>query len=58
MSYTIVADVCEGLHDCVLCCPVEFISHGRGVNAKGADFVVIDLAANRDHRGVGSRRPE
>ncbi len=45
MSYTIVADVCEGLHDCVPCCPAECISHGHGSNGKGTSFVVIDPAA-------------
>jgi hypothetical protein len=23
MSYTIVADVCEGIHDCIPVCPIE-----------------------------------
>jgi tetratricopeptide (TPR) repeat protein len=42
MSYTIVADVCEGIHDCVPCCPVECIHHGEGTNAKGTEFTIID----------------
>jgi tetratricopeptide (TPR) repeat protein/NAD-dependent dihydropyrimidine dehydrogenase PreA subunit len=44
MSYTIVADVCEGIHDCVPCCPVECIHHGEGTNGKGTTFTVIDPA--------------
>ena len=42
MSSTIVADACEGTHDCVPCCSVECIHHGGGTNAKGAAFMVID----------------
>ncbi len=45
MSYTIVADVCEGLHDCVPCCPADCISQGQGTNGKGTSFVVIEPAA-------------
>ncbi len=45
MSYTIVADVCEGLHDCIPSCPADCISKGHGTNAKGTSFSVIDPAA-------------
>ena len=42
MSYTIVADVCEGLRDCIPACPADCIHPGDGHNAKGTPFVVID----------------
>jgi len=34
MSYTIVGDVCEGVHDCIAVCPVDCIGYGQGSNAK------------------------
>jgi NAD-dependent dihydropyrimidine dehydrogenase PreA subunit len=42
MAYTVVRDVCEGVHDCVAVCPTECIEPvGGEVNAKGARFVRI-----------------
>jgi tetratricopeptide (TPR) repeat protein/NAD-dependent dihydropyrimidine dehydrogenase PreA subunit len=42
VSYTIVADVCEGLRDCIPACPADCIHPGDGHNAKGTPFVLID----------------
>jgi len=43
MSYTIVADVCEGVADCIPVCPVECIHWAEGkTNAKGTKYTWID----------------
>jgi len=42
-SYTIVADICEGVGDCIPVCPVECIHWAIDqTNAKGTAFVYID----------------
>jgi NAD-dependent dihydropyrimidine dehydrogenase PreA subunit len=44
-SYTIVADTCEGIADCIPVCPVECIHWARGqTNTKGTKYVYIDAA--------------
>jgi NAD-dependent dihydropyrimidine dehydrogenase PreA subunit len=43
MSYTIVADVCEGIGDCIPVCPVECIHWADGkTNEKGTAYTYID----------------
>ncbi len=42
VSYTIVADVCEGIADCVPICPAECIRGGEGRNAKQTSWVYIN----------------
>jgi NAD-dependent dihydropyrimidine dehydrogenase PreA subunit len=43
MAYTIVADVCEGVGDCVPVCPVECIHWAEGKkNVKGTKYTWID----------------
>jgi NAD-dependent dihydropyrimidine dehydrogenase PreA subunit len=43
MSYTIVADVCEGIGDCIPVCPVECIHWVEGkVNTKSTKYTYID----------------
>lgn len=47
MSYTIVADACEGIADCIPVCPAECIHwapEGR-TNAKGTRYTSIDDGA-------------
>jgi len=45
MSYTIVADVCEGIGDCIPVCPVECIHWAEGkTNTKGTKYTYIDDA--------------
>lgn len=44
-SYTIVADTCEGIADCIPVCLVECIHWADGrTNAKGTKYVYIDAA--------------
>ena len=44
-SFTIVADTCEGIADCIPVCPVECIHWAKGrTNAKGTKYVYIDAA--------------
>src|SRR5262245_46510623 len=44
-SYTIVADVCEGIADCIPVCPVECIHWAQGrTNSEGTNYVFIDAA--------------
>ncbi len=46
MAYTIVADVCEGIADCIPVCPVECIHWAEAkTNAKGTKYTYIDDAA-------------
>jgi NAD-dependent dihydropyrimidine dehydrogenase PreA subunit len=43
MSYTIVADLCEGIADCIPVCPVECIHWAEGkTNVKGTKYTYID----------------
>jgi NAD-dependent dihydropyrimidine dehydrogenase PreA subunit len=43
MSYTIVADLCEGVGDCIPVCPVECIHWAEGkTNTKGTKYTYID----------------
>jgi NAD-dependent dihydropyrimidine dehydrogenase PreA subunit len=42
VAYTIAADVCEGIADCLPLCPAECIHWGEGRNAKGTEWVYID----------------
>ncbi len=45
LSYTIVANQCEGLGDCLAVCPVECIHWVNGrTNTKGTKFVYIDAS--------------
>jgi len=45
MSYTIVADICEGIADCIPVCPVECINWASSKsNAKGTKYTYIDDA--------------
>ena len=45
-SFTIVADTCEGIADCISVCPAECIHWAEGRrNAKGTKYVYIDAAA-------------
>ncbi len=37
MPYTIITDMCEGVADCIVACPVACIHPGSGKNAKGSD---------------------
>jgi NAD-dependent dihydropyrimidine dehydrogenase PreA subunit len=44
-SFTVVADTCEGIADCIPVCPVECIHWATGqTNAKGTRYVYIDAA--------------
>lgn len=43
MAHTIVTDVCEGVADCVVACPVACIHPGSGKNTKGTDWYWIDF---------------
>jgi NAD-dependent dihydropyrimidine dehydrogenase PreA subunit len=44
-SFTIVADACEGVADCIPVCPVECIHWADGlINARGTRYVYIDAA--------------
>jgi NAD-dependent dihydropyrimidine dehydrogenase PreA subunit len=46
LSYTIVANQCEGLGDCLAVCPVDCIHWVDGqTNAKGTKFVYIDASS-------------
>jgi NAD-dependent dihydropyrimidine dehydrogenase PreA subunit len=45
MAYTIVADLCEGIADCIPVCPVECIHWAEGkTNTKGTKYTYIDDA--------------
>jgi NAD-dependent dihydropyrimidine dehydrogenase PreA subunit len=44
MAYTIVTDVCEGIADCAVQCPVACIHEGGGANIKGTSWYWIDFA--------------
>jgi NAD-dependent dihydropyrimidine dehydrogenase PreA subunit len=45
MAYTIVADLCEGIADCIPVCPVECIHWAEGKqNTKGTKYTYIDDA--------------
>jgi NAD-dependent dihydropyrimidine dehydrogenase PreA subunit len=41
-SYTVVADVCEGVGDCIPICPTECIHWADEPNARGEKHVFID----------------
>lgn len=43
MSYTIVTDLCEGITDYVVACPIACIERGVGKNNKGTDWYWIDF---------------
>ena len=42
MSYTIVADICEGVADCIPVCPTNCMHRSYELNAKGCMFTYID----------------
>ena len=43
MAYTIVADLCEGIADCIPVCPVECIHWAEGkTNTKDTKYTYID----------------
>ena len=44
MGYTIIANTCEGIGDCIDACPVACIYPGSGKNAKDTDWNWIDFS--------------
>ena len=44
MAHTIVTDVCEGIADCQVGCPVNCINKADGVNKNGSSYYVIDFS--------------
>ena len=42
MSYTVVADICEGIHDCIAVCPEECMISTHETNAKSTRFTFIE----------------
>lgn len=43
MAHTIVTNVCEGIADCVVACPVSCIDQGPGKNEKGTNWYWINF---------------
>ncbi len=44
MPHSIVSNICEGVADCVLACPVGCIKKGESKNSKGTDFYWIEFS--------------
>ncbi len=42
MPHSIISDICEGVADCVVACPVACIKPSTLKNAKGNDYYWID----------------